>query len=220
MRAARRFAEPRLVLASHNPGKLAELQELLAGRPVEVISSAALGLAEPVESGRSFAANARIKAHAAAAAAGLPALADDSGLVVAGLGGRPGVRSARWAGPDGDFERAMTRVRDALAARYGSFAAADRRAAFVAALCLAWPDGHEELAHGRVAGELVDPPRGRGGFGYDPMFQPQGSERTFAELPRSAKQAQSHRGQALRRLLGRCFGPPVDARLSGPPVGR
>jgi XTP/dITP diphosphohydrolase len=220
VRAARRFAEPKLVLASHNPGKLAELRDLLAGQPVEVVSSAALGLAEPVEHGRTFAANARIKAHAAAASTGLPALADDSGLTVAGLGGRPGVHSARWAGPEADFGRAMARVRDQLAARYGSFAAADRRAAFVAALCLAWPDGHEELAHGRVAGELVDPPRGRGGFGYDPMFQPLGSRRTFAELPPAAKQAQSHRGRALRRLLRRCFGPPIGTRLSVPPPGR
>jgi len=175
VRPARRFAEPKLVLASHNPGKLAELRDLLAGQPVEVVSSAALGLAEPVEHGRTFAANAKIKAHAAATATGLPALADDSGLTVAGLGGRPGVHSARWAGPEGDFGRAMARVRDQLAGRYGSFAAADRRAAFVAALCLAWPDGHEEVVHGRVAGELVDPPRGRGGFGYDPMFLPVGS---------------------------------------------
>jgi XTP/dITP diphosphohydrolase len=209
---ARRFAEPTLVLASHNPGKLAELRALLAGRPVEVVPGATLGLAEPVESGRSFAANARIKAAAAAAAAGLPALADDSGLVVAALGGRPGVRSARWALPGGDFERAMARVRDELAARFDSFPAADRRAAFVAALCLAWPDGHQELVHGRVAGLLVDPPRGRAGFGYDPMFQPLGSSRTFAEMPAAAKQAQSHRGQALRRLLERCFDPPAGAR--------
>lgn len=208
------------MLATHNPGKLAELRELLADHPVEVLSGAALGLAEPVEHGRTFTANARLKAHAAARAAGLPALADDSGLTVAGLGGRPGVRSARWAGPEADFGRAMARVRAELAARFGSFAAADRRAAFVAALCLAWPDGHEELALGRVAGELVDPPRGQGGFGYDPMFQPQGSSRTFAELPRSAKQAQSHRGRALRRLLARCFGPPPGARINAPPAGR
>jgi XTP/dITP diphosphohydrolase len=220
VRVARRFAEPKLLLASHNPGKLAELRDLLAGQSVEVISSATFGLAEPIEHGRSFAANAKIKAHAAAAATGLPALADDSGLVVAGLGGRPGVRSARWAGPERDFGGAMARVRDELAARYGSFAAADRRAAFVAALCLAWPDGHEELVHGRVAGELVDPPRGRGGFGYDPMFQPSGSSQTFAELPATTKQARSHRGQALRRLLGRCFGPPADKPLSVGPSGR
>jgi XTP/dITP diphosphohydrolase len=208
---ARRFAEPRLVLASHNPGKLVELRELLAGEPVEVIPAAALALAEPVETGRTFAANARIKAHAAAAAAGLPALADDSGLTVAGLGGRPGVRSARWAGPERDFDRAMARVRDELAARYGSFAAADRRAAFVAAICLAWPDGDQELARGRVAGELVYPPRGQGGFGYDPMFRPTGSDRTFAELPRASKQALSHRGRALRQLIERCFGGSVSA---------
>ena len=137
-----------------------------------------------------------------------------------GLGGRPGVYSARWAAPDRDFGRAMARVRDELAARFGSFAAADRRAAFVAALCLAWPDGHEELVHGRVAGALVDPPRGQGGFGYDPMFQPAASSRTFAELPAAAKQAQSHRGRALRRLIGRCFGPPPEPRLSGAPTRR
>jgi XTP/dITP diphosphohydrolase len=213
---ARRFVEPRLVLASHNLGKLAELRELLAGEPVEVIPAAALGLAEPVENGRTFAANARIKAHAAAAAAGLPALADDSGLTVAGLGGRPGVQSARWAGPERDFDRAMARIRDALAARYGSFAAADRRAAFVAAICLAWPDGDQELARGRVAGELVYPPRGQGGFGYDPMFRPTGSDRTFAELPRASKQALSHRGRALRQLIERCFGGSVSA----PPAAR
>ena len=208
------------MLATHNPGKLVELRDLLAGHPVEVISGATLGLAEPVEDGRTFAANARIKAHAAAATTGLAALADDSGLVVAGLAGRPGVHSAGWAGPEADFTRAMTRVRDELRARYGSFAAADRRAAFVAALCLAWPDGHEELVQGRVAGELVDPPRGAGGFGYDPMFQPLGSSQTFAELPRPAKQAQSHRGRALRRLIERCFGPPGSARVTVRPPGR
>ena len=208
------------MLATHNPGKLAELRDLLAGHPVEVISAATLGLAAPVEDGRTFAANARIKAHAAAATTGLPALADDSGLVVAGLAGRPGVHSARWAGPEADFTGAMTRVRDELRARYGSFAAADRRAAFLAALCLAWPDGHEELVLGRVAGELVDPPRGAGGFGYDPMFQPLGSSQTFAELPRPAKQAQSHRGRALRRLIERCFGAPAGARVSDRPPGR
>jgi XTP/dITP diphosphohydrolase len=205
---ARRLVEGRLVLASHNPGKLAELQELLAGRAVAVIPAAALGLAEPVEDGATFAANAEIKAHAAARATGLPALADDSGLVAHGLDGRPGVHSARWAGPERDFARAMARVRDELAARFGSFAAADRSAAFVAALCLAWPDGHAELVEDRVEGTLVDPPRGTAGFGYDPMFAPAGERHTFGELPRAAKQALSHRGRALRRMLATCFPPP------------
>ena len=202
---ARRFVEPRLVLATHNPSKLAELRELLAGRPVEVLSSAALGLPEPVEAGPTFAANAALKARAAVRASGLPALADDSGLVVHGLDGRPGVHSARWAGPEGDFGQAMARVRDELGERFGSFAAADRRAEFVAVLCLAWPDGHEELVEGRVEGLIVDPPRGERGFGYDPIFQPLGASATFAEMPREAKQAQSHRGRALRRLLELCF---------------
>ena len=205
---ARRFVEPRLVLATHNPGKLAELRELLAGRPVEVLSGAALGLPEPVEDGPTFDANARIKARAAVRASGLPALADDSGLVVHGLDGRPGVHSARWAGPERDFGRAMARVRDELGLRFGGFAAADRRAEFIAVLCLAWPDGHEELAEGRVEGLIVDPPRGQGGFGYDPIFEPQGASATFAEMPRAAKQAQSHRGRALRRLLELCFSAP------------
>ena len=202
---ARRFAEPRLVLATHNEGKLAELRQLLAGRPVEVLSSAALDLPEPVEDGPTFAANAALKARAAAQASGLPALADDSGLVVHGLDGQPGVHSARWAGPEGDFGRAMARVRDELALRFGGLAAADRRAEFVAALCLAWPDGHEELVEGWVEGLIVDPPRGERGFGYDPIFQPLGARVTFAEMPRPAKQAQSHRARALCRLLELCF---------------
>lgn len=204
---ARRFTGRRLVLASHNPGKLAELADLLRPHEVEVVSAAALGLDEPVEDGATFADNARLKAHAAAAAAGLPALADDSGLVVPGLDGAPGVYSARWAGPKRDFGAAMARVRDELSGGFGSFSAADRRAAFVAVLCLAWPDGHEELAEGRVEGVLVDPPRGTGGFGYDPMFEPAGLDRTFAELAPPEKHALSHRGRALRRLLETCFAP-------------
>jgi XTP/dITP diphosphohydrolase len=205
---SRRLTETRLVLASHNPGKLRELQALLEPRGIEIVSAAALGLPEPVEDGRTFEDNARIKAHAAAEAAGLPALADDSGLAAAGLDGAPGVHSARWAGPGKDFRSAMTRVRDGLADRFGSFALADRRATFVAALCLAWPDGHDELTLGRVDGELVDPPRGTGGFGYDPMFVPEGRAETFAEMAPEAKQALSHRGRALRELLERCFPPP------------
>jgi XTP/dITP diphosphohydrolase len=204
---ARRFTGARLVLATHNQGKVRELGAMLKPLRIEVVASAALGLPEPVEDGPSFAANARIKAHAAAKASGLPALADDSGLVVQGLDGRPGVHSARWAEPDKDFLRAMARVRDELVTRYGRFEAADRAAAFVAVLCLAWPDGHEELALGRVEGLLVDPPRGTGGFGYDPMFQPVGQAQTFAEMAVAQKQALSHRGRASRRLLADCFQP-------------
>jgi XTP/dITP diphosphohydrolase len=207
MSLARRFDGDRLLLATHNPGKVRELEALLQPLGIEVIASAALGLPEPVEDGESFAANARIKAHAAAEASGLPALADDSGLVVQGLDGRPGVHSARWAEPDKDFSRAMARVREELVRRYGRFEVADPAAAFVAVLCLAWPDGHEELALGRVEGLLVDPPRGAGGFGYDPMFQPDGHEQTFAEMGVADKQALSHRGRAFRRLLADFFQP-------------
>jgi XTP/dITP diphosphohydrolase len=205
---ARRFSEPRLILASHNPGKLAELEALLAPYGVTIASSRELGLPEPAETGGTFADNARLKAHAAAQASRRPALADDSGLEVRGLDGAPGVHSARWAGPERDFGRAMARVRDELSARCGSFERADRRAAFVAVLCLAWPDGHEELAAGRVEGVLVDPPRGAGGFGYDPMFVPEGQGRTFGEMTPAEKQERSHRAQALRRLLAMCFEPP------------
>jgi XTP/dITP diphosphohydrolase len=204
---ARRFDGARLVLATHNPGKVRELDALLHPLGIEVIASAALCLAEPVEDGESFAANARIKAHAAAKACGLPALADDSGLVVQALDGRPGVHSARWAEPDKDFSRAMARLRDELVSRCGSFEGADRAAAFVAVLCLAWPDGHEELALGRVEGELVDPPRGAGGFGYDPMFRPDGHTQTFAEMAAAQKQALSHRARAFRQLLADYFQP-------------
>ena len=204
---ARRFAGDRLVLATHNEGKVREFDALLHPLGIEVLASGTLGLPEPVEDGPSFAANARIKAHAAAGAAGLPALADNSGLVVQGLDGRPGVHSARWAEPDKDFSRAMIRVRDELVTRYGSFERADRTAAFVAVLCLAWPDGHEELALGRVEGALVDPPRGAGGFGYDPMFQPDGHAQTFAEMTVAEKETLSHRGRAFRQLLANCFQP-------------
>ena len=202
---ARRFRAPRLVLASHNPGKLAELEALLAPRGVAITSSRDLGLPEPAETGRTFAANARLKGHAAAQATGSPALADDSGLEVRGLGGAPGVHSARWAGPERDFGKAMARVRDELSSRFGAFERADRRAAFVAVLCLAWPDGDDELSEGRVEGELVDPPRGAHGFGYDPMFVPEGQGRTFGEMPAADKQQRSHRARALRRLLAMCF---------------
>jgi XTP/dITP diphosphohydrolase len=205
---ARRFTAQHLVLASHNPGKLAELEALLAPCAVTVTSSRALGLPEPEETGLTFADNARLKARAAVAAAGLPALADDSGLEVRGLGGAPGVRSARWAGPERDFGPAMARVRDELVLGFGDFERADRRAAFVAVLCLAWQDGHTELAKGRVEGELVDPPRGSGGFGYDPMFVPEGESRTFGEMTPADKHEVSHRARALRRLVAMCFDAP------------
>lgn len=201
----RRFAANRLVLASHNPGKIREFATLFAPRGVEIIPAHDLGLIEPEETGSTFAANAQLKAEAAVAGSGLPALADDSGLAVAGLDGAPGVFSARWAGPGRDFGMAMTRIRDDLGARFGSFDAADRRAAFVAVLCLAWPDGHSELIEGRTEGAVIHPPRGTGGFGYDPIFVPDGHVQTFAEMPAAQKHALSHRGRAIQALLEMCF---------------
>ena len=207
MARRRPFTGDRLVVATHNPGKLAEFRALLPAG-VTLVPAGELGLPEPVEDGATFAANALIKARAAASASGLPALADDSGLSVAGLDGAPGIESARGAGPGRDFRAAMRRVHDGLAARFGSFEAADRRAAFVAVLCLCWPDGdgHHEAAEGRVEGLLVWPPRGAGGFGYDPMFAPaEGDGRTFAEMSPAGKHALSHRGRALRALAAACF---------------
>jgi XTP/dITP diphosphohydrolase len=190
----------RLVLASHNPGKLREIEALVRPQGIEVVSAGALGLPEPVEDAPDFAGNAQIKALAAATATGLPALADDSGFCVAALDGDPGVLSARWAGADKDFSRAMATVH----ARMGD--AADRRAWFVAALCLAWPDGHTETFIGRVDGTTVWPPRGDKGFGYDPMFLPGGATRTFGEMEPGAKHAVSHRARAFAQVLASCFG--------------
>ncbi|MCB9931286.1 MAG: RdgB/HAM1 family non-canonical purine NTP pyrophosphatase [Alphaproteobacteria bacterium] len=205
MTSPRRFTEPKLVLASHNKGKLVEFQRLFAPFGVALIGAGDLGLAEPAETGTTFIENALIKARAAVAASGLPALADDSGLAVTALGGAPGVYSADWAGPGKDFAAAMQRVQDEL----GS--AADRSAAFVAVLVLAWPDGHYETAEGQVPGRIVWPPRGSGGFGYDPMFQPDGEAETFGEMAvgeagLARKAALSHRGRAFRALAARCFG--------------
>ncbi len=191
----------RLVLASHNPGKLREFRQLLAPLGATLLGAGELGLPEPEERGTTFAENARIKARAAARAAALPALADDSGLAVAGLGGAPGIRSARWAGPEKDFAAAMRRLHEELVARHGDFAEADRRAAFVCALCLAWPDDELLEFEGRVEGEIVWPPRGEGGFGYDPVFVPEGESRTFAEMRPAEKDAFSHRGRAAAALL-------------------
>lgn len=195
----------RVVVATHNQGKLAEFETLLGSFGITLVSAGELGLPEPVEDGSTFADNARIKATAAAEAAGLLALADDSGLVVHGLEGRPGVHSARWAGPGKDFGLAMRRVHDELVARFGGFESAERGAAFVAALCLAWPDGATIEVEGRVDGEILWPPRGSGGFGYDPMFKPEGEHLSFAEMTPAAKHAISHRGRALEALAARAL---------------
>jgi XTP/dITP diphosphohydrolase len=201
----------RLVIATHNPGKLREMRELLAPHGVEAISAGELGLGEPEESGKSFRDNARIKAEAAAAATKLPALADDSGLVVEGLGGAPGIHSARWAGPNKDFDVAMRDV-DAMLRDRGAVSSAARGAHFVSALCVAWPDHHREEFEGRVHGVLVWPPRGDKGFGYDPMFLPDGYELTFGEMTSEAKHGLppnglglSHRARAFLKLAEACL---------------
>ena len=191
----------RLLVATHNPGKLREFEYLLEPHGIAVVGAAALGLPEPEETGDTFHANARLKARAASDATGLPALADDSGIVVHGLDGQPGIHSARWAGPERDFDLAIAKVLDGLAARFGSFAAADQTAAFVAVLCLALPDGSEAYFEGRSDGRLVDTPRGARGFGYDPIFVPQGETRTFAEMTAAEKHAISHRRRALDAFL-------------------
>jgi XTP/dITP diphosphohydrolase len=191
----------RLLVATHNPGKLREFEYLLEPRGIEVMGAAALGLPEPEETGTTFAQNARLKARAAADATGLPALADDSGLVVRGLDGAPGVHSARWAGPGRDFDLAIRKVLDGLAARFGGFAGADKQAAFVAVLCLADPAGGDRLFEGRVEGTLVETPRGASGFGYDPIFVPDGRTRTFAEMTAAEKHEISHRRRALDAFL-------------------
>ena len=196
----RRFSGGRLVIATHNAGKLREIEELLAPFAVSVAGAAALGLPEPEETGDSFEANAALKARAAAAASRLPALADDSGLVVPALGGEPGIHSARWAGPARDFRVAMARVEREL----GS---SGRAASFVAVLALAWPDGHIELFRGEVAGRLVWPPRGDNGFGYDPMFLPEGQRETFGEMEPARKHGLSHRARAFAKLVEGCFAP-------------
>ncbi|HAD88049.1 MAG TPA: non-canonical purine NTP pyrophosphatase, RdgB/HAM1 family [Rhodospirillaceae bacterium] len=196
---ARVFDGDKLVIATHNPGKLREIGELVAPFGVAVASAADLGLDEPVEDGDTFKANALIKAHAAAQASGVPALADDSGLAVEALGGAPGIHSARWAGPDKNFKEAMERIWDLI------LESEDRRAHFVCALALAWPDGHSEVFEGRVDGTLIWPPTGDKGFGYDPMFQPAGYFDTFGEMDPAEKHAMSHRAEAFKQLVAACF---------------
>jgi XTP/dITP diphosphohydrolase len=201
----------RLVIATHNPGKLAEMRELLAPHGVEAVSAGELGLPEPEETGTTFQANARIKAVAAANAAKLPAFADDSGLVVDALDGQPGIHSARWAGAAKDFAAAMARIERLLQER-GAHEDAQRAAHFVSALCVAWPDGHCEAVEARVDGTLVWPPRGTAGFGYDPMFLPDGFARTFGEMTSIEKHGLpplgmglSHRAKAFVKLAEICL---------------
>ncbi|MGJ5117850.1 RdgB/HAM1 family non-canonical purine NTP pyrophosphatase [Bradyrhizobium oligotrophicum] len=211
MNGPHRKLSGRIVIATHNPGKLAEMRELLAPHGVEAVSAGDLGLGEPDETGESFQANARIKAVAAAEAAQLPAFADDSGIVVHALDGAPGIYSARWAGPDKDFAGAMTRIERLLQER-GATRADKRTAHFVSALCVAWPDGHVEEVEARVDGTLVWPPRGTAGFGYDPMFLPEGHDRTFGEMTSIEKHGLpplglglSHRARAFVKLAEICL---------------
>lgn len=200
--AIRKLAPGKLVVASHNAGKVREIQALLQGHGIETVSAAALDLPEPEETGTSFIANAELKARQAADLSGLPALADDSGLCVEALGGDPGIFSARWAGPSKDFGDAMRLVEQKLEQAGPD---AGRDAHFVCALSLAWPDGHVESFEGRVDGVLVWPPRGDEGFGYDPVFQPIGHDATFGEMEPGAKHAMSHRADAFAKLVAAVF---------------
>ena len=198
---ARRFTENKLIIASHNPGKVREIGELLEPWSVEVVSASELNLPEPEETGLTFIANAKLKADAGALKANLPALADDSGLAVTALDGAPGIYSARWGGPEKDFDMAMARVNEEIGEN------PDRSAQFVCALALTWPDGHCEIFEGTVDGTLVWPPRGERGFGYDPMFLADGDAGTYGEIDPVEKHANSHRAVAFRKLIDSCFPP-------------
>ena len=196
---ARLFKEPKLVLATHNPGKVVEIADLVKPFGIEVVSAGELDLPEPEETETAFKGNARLKAHAAAKASGLPALADDSGLSVKALDGAPGIYSARWAGPTKDFGVAMDRVREELGDN------PSREAMFICALTLAWPDGHDETFLGTITGALTFPAKGKHGFGYDPIFVPTGFSQTFGEMDPAKKHAMSHRAHAFEQLVAACF---------------
>ena len=196
---ARRFTESKLIIASHNPGKVREIGELLEPWSVVIVSASELNLPEPEETGLTFVANAKLKADAAALTAKLPALADDSGLAVSALDGAPGIYSARWGGPEKDFDHAMARVNEEIGTN------PDRSAQFVCALALTWPDGHSEIFEGTVDGTLVWPPRGDRGFGYDPMFLANGDAGTYGEIDPAEKHENSHRAVAFRKLIDSCF---------------
>ncbi|CAN7575095.1 RdgB/HAM1 family non-canonical purine NTP pyrophosphatase [Bosea sp. LjRoot90] len=212
----RRLLTGKVVIATHNQGKLREMRELLAPYGVELVSAGELGLPEPEENGHMFAENAAIKAIAAASASGLPALADDSGVCIDALDGAPGLFSANWAGPGKDFAPALARVQVELAKR-GATTPEQRKAHFVSALVIAWPDGHQELFEGRVFGEIVDSPRGLSGFGYDPIFQPAGHAKTFGEMaaeekhgiPQDGSPGLSHRARAFHVLAAACLRTPA-----------
>ena len=191
----------RLILASHNPGKIREISALLAPLSITVISAGTIGLPEPEETGATFAENALIKARAAATTGGFPALADDSGLAAEILSGEPGIYSARWAGPTRDFAIAMRSLEERLAS-VGASAPEQRRAEFICVLSLCLPEGWHREFEGRVGGRLIWPPRGTLGFGYDPMFMPDGYAMTFGEMPPDAKHAMSHRAAAFRKFYG------------------
>lgn len=195
----RKFSGDKLIIATHNKGKVEEIAALLGDYVREFPSAGDLNLPEPAETGTTFLENATIKALAAAQATGFPALADDSGLCVGGLNGQPGVYSADWGGNPRDFNKAMQRIQDELSDN------PDRSAYFVSVLALAWPDGHVEHVEGRVNGALIWPMRGAGGHGYDPMFVPQGFEKSFAEMTMDEKSTISHRGRAFAAMIEKCF---------------
>ncbi len=205
----RKLKEPKLVIASHNQGKIRELRDLLDPLGYDLVTAGDLDLPEPEETGTTFEANAELKALASAKAAGMPALADDSGLAVDGLDGAPGIYSARWAGPQKDFGMAMELVEKALREQSPD----NRKARFVSVICLAWPDGHTEFFRGEVEGTIVHPARGTQGFGYDPIFQPDGHERTFGEMSAEEKHgwtpgdaaALSHRARAFKLFAEQCL---------------
>lgn len=211
-----RLLTGKVVIATHNQGKLREMRELMAPYGIELVSAGELGLPEPEEDGHMFAENAAIKAVAAAKASGLPALADDSGVCIDALDGAPGLFSANWAGPGKDFTPALARVQAELAKR-GATTPEQRKAHFVSALVIAWPDGHQELFEGRVFGTIVDAPRGLSGFGYDPIFQPAGHAKTFGEMtaeekhgiPQDGSPGLSHRARAFHVLAAACLRKPA-----------
>jgi XTP/dITP diphosphohydrolase len=200
MSASRKLPPGRLIAATHNKGKVRELTDLFSDIGFTAVSAGELGLPEPEETADTFRGNAELKALAAAKASGEPALADDSGLACDGLSGAPGIYSARWAGPEKDFRAAMQKVEDGLKSETSEDGEVDKRASFVCVLSLAWPDGHVESFEGILRGQLVFPPRGDRGFGYDPIFVPEGETQTFGEMDPEKKHAMSHRALAFAKL--------------------